>query len=216
MKKINRILIPASIFLSTFSLKALTVGLDNLAFTSSIEILALVDSSGTPLGALDSVEIGFFTDESAVMAGDFSSFNQFGTTLSAVAFGQDGLVSGSYNGLTSGAEAAFVGQNITVFVTNSTNDEWLVAKTNTLFQSDAGNSSLSTPVNLVSLNNAGDITYLFGGAAGPSVDYSALSAGIQPSISTAPIPEPSTYALFAGILSIGFVAVRRRRSRSKA
>ena len=41
------------------------------------------------------------------------------------------------------------------------------------------------------------------------------SLNVQSALVSA-VPEPSTYALFAGILSIGFVAVRRHRSRSQA
>lgn len=43
------------------------------------------------------------------------------------------------------------------------------------------------------------------------VEYGSIATN---GVSLAPVPEPSTYALFAGILALGFIVIRRSRSRS--
>ena len=59
----------------------------------------------------------------------------------------------------------------------------------------------------VNLYSDSDITYLFGGIAGSAADY---GTGPQSSIQTAPVPEPSAYALLGGLLALGCVMLRRR------
>ena len=208
MKKIYNYFVSALVFLSALGLKGAEVSLSNFDGGGS-GALPIVDSTGTLLGSSSTAAIGFFTDEAAVALGDFSSFNQFGGDLnfaSVAANNIEGLIAGDYSeDILSGSN--FIGEEITLFVRNSTDSEWLVARTERVFAEDAPIFSSS-----INLFNDSDITYLFGGVPGPSIDYSAQGlTGLQSSISTSPVPEPSTYALFAGVLILGYSVIRRSR-----
>ena len=62
---------------------------------------------------------------------------------------------------------------------------------------------------LIPSNNSDTISFVSGGA-GSSFEQLSLANGNNFTV----VPEPSTYALFAGILSIGYVVVRRARARA--
>jgi len=189
---------------SAMSLNAATITFSNTdsGWTS---LLAVVDSSGNEIAnGSGSVSIGYFTDESAVASGDFSSFTQFG---SSVAFGDGGAynVASIYSGEVSQAIAggsSFIGQNIYTFATFA--GDALVAKSTTLFAADAPLFTTSMDI----ANDAG-ITYLFGGQANSSIQI--FGAGTVPSIRMA-APEPSTYAALSGLLALSSVMLRRRRA----
>lgn len=167
--------------------------------------LAIVDSSDVAITSSGTAAIGYFSDEAAAVAGDFSSWQQLGAAQNfagAAAFGIAGLFGGedAFGDILTGS--SFVGENITIFITNGTADEWLVAKSSTTFALD--NPVFTATVNLFS--DVG-ITYLWGGAAGADLDY---GVGLQSTVQTQAVPEPSAFAAMAGLMALGFVMVRRR------
>jgi hypothetical protein len=142
-----------------------------------------------------------FTDEAAVGSGDFASWVGFGAAANfGAGYDYAGLYTADASASTAGS-SSFIGKAITTFITNVAGNEYLVAKSSTTFGQD-------NPLFTASYNLAADATtYLFGGAAGPSVDY---GLGAKPSVATQAVPEPSTYATLAGLLALSFVMLRRR------
>lgn len=191
-----------SLIFAVASANAATISFSNYD-SGSFAGLAIVDSSDTLLGLTSTAEIGYFSDESLVASGDFTTWVSFG---SAANFGAGFDITGLFGGDTSTSTAgtsAFIGKNITTFITNSSGTEYLVAKSAQTFGQD--NPLFTADINLFSDTN---ISYLFGGSAGASVDY---GTGPQSSIQTAAVvPEPSAYALLGGLLALTCVMLRRR------
>lgn len=197
------ILLVTAAALAASSVQAASVSFSNFN-SGTFAGLVIVDSSGTSLGNTATAAVGFFSDEVAAAGGDFSSWTQLGDAAnfgSAAVFSIAGLYSGAGNGAINIGDA-FIGQNITTFITAGS--EFLIAQSTATFAADA-------PAFLEDMNIFSDVgtTYLFGGLAGPLVDY---GAGDQASIATAAVPEPSTYAALAGLVALGAVMVRRRRA----
>ena len=190
-----------SLIFAVATANAATISFSNFD-SGSFAGLAIVDSAGTSLGLSSTAQVGYFTDEAAVGGGDFTSWVGFGAAANFGA-GYDiaGLYSADASASTAGA-SSFIGQAITTFITNAAGTEYLVAKSNQTFGQD--NPLFTATYNLLSDSGT---SYLFGGTAGPSVDY---GTGAQSSVATAAVPEPSTYATLAGLIALGFVMLRRR------
>ena len=204
MKK-NTLFLVASLIANSVVLNGADILFTNFD-DQTFQGLVITDSSGSALDSTSTVALGYFSDESAVSLGDFSSFQSLdmGFFASIDTFNIDGLFYETYDAELSND---FIDQNITLFVTNGTGDEWLVAKSNLTYQADA--PLFTASVNL--FDDQDSITYLFGGQSGVDIDY---GVGPMPSISTASVsavvPEPSTYAAICGALMFLFVAYRRR------
>jgi len=176
--------------------------------STTFDALVIADSSGSALGLTSTAAVGFFSNEVAAAAGDFSSWNQLGSSAN---FGGGFSINGIYTGQGGGAilaGSAFIGQNITTFITSASGSEFLVAKSTATFAVDA-------PTFIEDMNIFSDTgtSYIFGGLAGPAIDIGAGTG--QSSISTAAVvavPEPSTFAALAGLCALGAVMVRRRRA----
>ena len=192
-----------SLIFAVASANAATISFSNYD-SGSFAGLAIVDSSNNSLGLTSTAQIGYFSDESLVASGDFSTWVSFGSAANfGAGFDIAGLFGGDASASTAGT-SAFIGKNITTFITNSTGTEYLVAKSAQTFGQD--NPLFTATINLFSDTN---ISYLFGGSAGASVDY---GLGAQSSIQTAAVvvPEPSAYALLGGLLALTCVMLRRR------
>ena len=172
--------------------------------STTFDALVIADSSGSALGLASTAAVGFFSDEVGAAAGDFSSWNQLGSSAN---FGAGFDIAGVYAGQGGGAilnGSPFIGQNITTFITSANGLEFLVAKSAATFAADA-------PTFIEDMNIFSDTgtSYIFGGLAGPAID---IGTGDQASISTVAVPEPSTFAALAGLCALGAVMVRRRRA----
>jgi hypothetical protein len=149
--------------------------------SSTYDGLAIVDSAGEMLSTSAIAEVGYFTDEAAVRTGDFDSWMQFGSIETfGAGYAFLAVYSGSTDASTSG-DSSFIGKNITTFITNRARTEYLIAKSSQTFGQD--NPLFTATVNLYSDSG---ISYLFGGTAGPTVDY---GAGPQNSIVTSSVAE---------------------------
>jgi len=188
-----------SLIFAVATANAATITFTNI--DSSFAGTAIVDSAGSALGLTSTAQVGYFSDETSASAGDFTSWVGFGTGSFGAGYDIAGLYNVEVSASTAGA-SSFIGQAITTFITNSAGTEYLVAKSNQTFGQD--NPLFTATYNLFSDSGT---SYLFGGTAGPSVDY---GAGAQASVATAAVPEPSTYATLAGLLALGFVMLRRR------
>jgi hypothetical protein len=190
-----------SLIFAVASANAATISFSNFD-SGSFAGLVIVDSSNNSLGLTSTAEVGFFSDEALASVGDFTTWNSFGSVANfGAGFDIPGLYSGDASASTAGA-SAFIGQSITTLITNSAGTEYLVAKSDQTFGQD--NPLFTATVNIFSDSN---ISYLFGGSAGSSVDF---GTGPQSSIQTAAVPEPSAYALLGGLLALGCVMLRRR------
>ena len=183
-----------------------SVGFSNFD-SANFNALVIADSSGSALGLTSTAAIGYFSDASAASTGDFSSWNQLG---SAANFGAGNFIEGVYGGQGGGAilaGSAFIGQNITTFITSASGTEFLVAMSGLVFAADAPTFFADTNI----FSDDG-ISYVFGGSEGPEINF---GTGNQFSIKTAAVvavPEPSTFAALAGLCALGAVMVRRRRA----
>ena len=149
--------------------------------SSTFDGLAIVDSTGEMLSTSAIAEVGYFADEAAVRNGDFDSWMQFGSIETfGAGYALLAVYSGSSDASTSG-DSSFIGKNITTFITNRARTEYLIAKSSQTFGQD--NPLFTATVNLYSDS---DISYLFGGTAGPTVDY---GAGPQDSIATSSVAD---------------------------
>ena len=190
-----------SLIFAVASANAATISFSNFD-SGTFAGLAIVDSSNNLLGTSSTAEVGFFSDEALAAAGDFTTWNSFGSVANfGAGYDLSGVYSGDASSSTAGA-SAFIGQSITTLITSASGSEYLVAKSAQTFGQD--NPLFTATVNLYSDS---DITYLFGGIAGSAADY---GVGLQSSIQTAAVPEPSAYALLGGLLALGCVMLRRR------
>lgn len=129
---------------------------------------------------------------------DFNSVDNIFNTIGSGLFNADGTIFSTGNSVTIPAvEEPQVGSNLYMWVFDSsdpsTSSEWgLFGSSNWLMPPDLASVSLTS--NLID-------NVVFGDVSGNN-------------FITSPVPEPSTYALLAGILSIGYVVVRRSRSRA--
>ena len=189
-----------SLIFAVATANAATISFSNFD-SGSFAGLVIVDSSDAALGLTSTAQVGYFTDEAAVGGGDFASWVGFGAAANfGAGYSIDGLFAADASASTAGA-SSFIGQAITTFITNSTGDEYLVAKSGQTFGQD--NPLFTATYNLFTDST----TYLFGGASGSAVDF---GTGPQSSVATQAVPEPSTYATLAGLLALGFVMLRRR------
>jgi hypothetical protein len=188
-----------SLIFAVATANAATISFSNI--DSGFDGISIVDSSGVSLATTSTAQVGYFTDEAAVGSGDFASWVGFGAAANfGAGYDYAGLYTADASASTAGS-SSFIGKAITTFITNVAGNEYLVAKSSTTFGQD-------NPLFTASYNLAADATtYLFGGAAGPSVDY---GLGAKPSVATQAVPEPSTYATLAGLLALSFVMLRRR------
>ena len=173
------------LLLLSFILTAINVYSANIEFSnfdsSTFSGLAIVDSAGEMLSTSAIAEVGYFADEAAARNGDFDSWIQFG---SLETFGAGYAFLAVYSGSTDtsiSGDSSFIGKNITTFITNRARTEYLIAKSSQTFGQD--NPFFTATVNLYSDS---DISYLFGGTPGPTVDY---GAGSQNSIATSSVNE---------------------------
>jgi len=202
--KNNLVTLSLAITLAASSVSAATITFSNTntAFDSLLAVVSSTDQVIT--NGNGSISVGYFTDDTAVSSGDFSSFVQFGSSTTFGAGNAFG-VSSIYVGETSQdilAGSSFIDENIYTFVTFG--GDALVAKSTLTFQQDN-----PTFVAGMDIANDGGISYLFGGTAGPLVD---LGGGDVASIRLQAVPEPSAYAALAGLMALGYVMVRRRRA----
>ena len=191
-----------SLIFAVATANAATISFSNFD-SGSFAGIAIVDSSGSALGVTSTAQVGYFSDEASVSTGDFTSWVGFGA---AANFGGGYDIAGLYSADASASTAGasnFIGKAITTLITSASGTEYLVAKSNQTFGQD--NPLFTATYNLFSDSGT---SYLFGGTAGPSVDY---GTGAQASVATAAaVPEPSTYATLAGLLALGLVMLRRR------
>ena len=190
-----------SLIFAVASANAATISFSNFD-SGSFAGLVIVDSSNNSLGLTSTAEVGYFSDEALAQAGDFTTWNSFGSVANfGAGFDIPGLYSGDASASTAGA-SPFIGQSITTLITSASGSEYLVAKSDQTFGQD---SPLFTAT--VNIYSDSGITYLFGGTAGSSVDF---GTGPQSSIQTAAVPEPSAYALLGGLFALTCVMLRRR------
>lgn len=172
-----------SLIFAVATANAATISFSNFD-SGSFAGTVIVDSSGSSLGLTSTAQVGYFSDETSASAGDFTSWVAFGAAANfGAGYDIPGLYSADASASTAGA-SSFIGQAITTFITNSAGTEYLVAKSNQTFGQD--NPLFTATYNLFSDSGT---SYLFGGTAGPSVDY---GTGAQASVATAAVPEPST------------------------
>ena len=153
-----------SLILAVATANAATISFSNFD-SGSFAGTAIVDSSGSSLGLTSTAQVGYFSDETSASAGDFTSWVGFGTGGFGAGYDIAGLYNVEASTSTAGA-SSFIGQAITTFITNSAGTEYLVAKSNQTFGQD--NPLFTATYNLFSDSGT---SYLFGGTAGPSVDY---------------------------------------------
>lgn len=201
MKNITTLIVS---FLLVYSANAAQYAFKNLGPASAYDALGIVSSGGTALGSSATAQLGYFSDEAQAATGVFTSWNQFGSDVNFAGsgvFSTDGLFSGDVSGAVN-AGSSFIDESISILITNGAGNEFLAATTSFTFAVD---DPLTT----------GDVflydttlTYLFGGTA--DTGFSIDGLGARSAVQTAPVPEPSTYALLGGLLALCCVMVRRR------
>ncbi len=214
--KIYKIIISIYLILAC-SLTAATINFDS--FGSQWE-----DSSGNPLADGSQIQIGNFDTSgefnfSLIGTAAFDSyaevlpfFTSYGSDVTETLAGvfPGGQSGGSGSSTDTGSQIFFWGFNN---ADPSSATEWaIVSNTNAAWFVPADPVPGTTSIDVG--NDSATRIIEFGTE---STNTGALGAAfnVQTAMVSA-VPEPSTYALFAGILSIGFVAVRRHRLRSQA
>ena len=184
---------------------------------------ALFDESGALIDGATSnnIRIGYFSGsfdpDLAWASGNLDSLNsnfvQFGTSSAGMAG-----INGVFQSEIVAASDSFSGEQITLWATNGAaftdlSGQHLIYTFDTLtFQSDPWVGQVLLGTNSGSfLNESGIASGEFGNF---SNDYDLGGGSLSGFNTVSPVPEPSTYALFAGILSIGYVVVRRARARA--
>ncbi|MGK0456334.1 MAG: hypothetical protein ACJAUA_000632 [Zhongshania aliphaticivorans] len=193
------------------------------AFSASISFDSLgsqwEDGSGSPLSDGNIVLIGNFDtsgvfDFSSIGTSEYDSYNevssfftQYGLDTTETEFGASGVQQGGTG------PSSDTGSAIYFWAFNSSDvslaTEWAIVSNTDLSWFVPSDSPIpgSTSIDIGGLADTRSIE--FGNLS------SNLGIGDQLNIQTALlVPEPSTYALFAGVLAFGYIVIRRSRSQA--
>jgi hypothetical protein len=217
----KKLLYGGVLFTSVVCLNAASVIVTNINGDAAY---GLFDQSGSRVSGSfsDNIRIGYFESsfnpDTAWSNGDIALLNtnfvQYGDS-----FGMLDDFDGVINGAPDVESTPFVGNQITLWATDgssftSQSGQHLIYTFDSLtFEEEpwiGGQVLLGTDSGSF-LNESGFASGEFGNF---SYDYE-LGGGALPGFNTvSPVPEPSTYALFAGVFALGYIMIRRSRSKA--
>jgi hypothetical protein len=157
----------------------------------------------SPLSGGSYVSVGYFTD-----GFDFDTIPSL--TWSNLLSTSYNEISGSFtinpagNGAGIGSQTNIFGESLFVWFFDTTNMPVLI------LDQEFGLFSSSS----LEWTAKGDSVSDFNSLVIEDIDIVEYGSIVNGGVSLAPVPEPSTYALFAGVLAFGYIVIRRSRSQA--